>query len=371
MAKDYYEILGVARNATKEQIKEAYRNLAMKWHPDRNKEKEAEEKFKAISEAYAVLSDEQKRQQFDSYGSNDFSRMYTQEDIFKNANFDEIFRNSGFGGAFGDEFQGIFESMLFGGGRGSRSRRSGNLQYGIEITLEDAANGVEKEISIPRQKICEHCKGSGSEDGKRTVCDVCKGAGQVRSAQTSGYSQFITIMPCRKCGGEGKITTNVCKACKGQGSRKVQEELKVKIPKGAHDGFALRLKGKGNHIDGHEGDLFLVISVLEHEFFKRENEDIFIEYNIPFTVAAIGGEVEVPTLYGKVNLKIPAGTQVGKTFRLHGKGIFDLHTESNGDQYVKIGIDVPERLSKRQRELLEEFEKENKESKKGFFGKFF
>ncbi|MFH1443346.1 MAG: molecular chaperone DnaJ [Candidatus Micrarchaeota archaeon] len=370
MAKDYYEILGVPRSAGKEQIKDAYRKLAMKWHPDVSKEKEAEARFKEISEAYAVLSDEGKKQQYDAYGSTDFSRRYTQEDIFRNTDFETIFRTMGFGGgAFGDDFSDLFGRMFFGG-EGGRRGHGEDLQYEIGVSLQDAANGVEREFTIPRMAKCEHCKGSGSGDGKRSECGTCRGSGQVRNVRQSGFSQFISIMPCRNCGGSGKVITDPCKACKGSGRVKADETLKVHIPKGAYDGFAMRLKGKGNYSEGHEGDLYLVISIARQKTFRREGGDLHCEAEVPFAVAALGGEIEVPGIDGKISLKIPPGTQPGKIFRLHGKGVYDLRTRETGDEYVRVNIIVPEKLSKRQRELLEEFEKENKKER-GFFGKIF
>ncbi|HLC47460.1 MAG TPA: molecular chaperone DnaJ [Candidatus Norongarragalinales archaeon] len=370
MARDYYDILGVPRGASKEQIKEAYRSLAMQWHPDRNKSKDAEGKFKEISEAYAVLSDEQKRKQYDAYGSADFSRMYSQEDIFRGANFEEVFRNMGFGQSFfGSDFESIFNQMVFGAGHERGGGES--LQYGLEITLEEASRGIEREIAIPRKSRCNSCNGSGSADGKKGVCGVCKGSGQLRSARQSGYSQFVTIMPCRNCGGEGKAISTPCKACKGEGSIGTQDKFKVKIPKGAYDGFALRIKGKGNFAISREGDLYLVISVVRHALFEREGGNIHFEAKISFGTAALGGEIEVPTLEGKVKLRIPPGTQPGTVFRLHGKGIYDLRISRIGDEYVKAVIDVPGKLSKKARALLEEFERENARERGGFFGSIF
>ncbi|MFH0972093.1 MAG: molecular chaperone DnaJ [Candidatus Micrarchaeota archaeon] len=370
MEKDYYGILGVPRSATKGQIKDSYRKLAFEWHPDRNKTKDAEEKFKRITEAYAVLSDDQKKQQYDAYGSADFSKMYSQEDIFKNSNFEEIFRNIGFGSdTFGEEFGSIFGRMFFGGM--GRKRHGEDLQYEVRISLEDAAHGVAKEIHVQRMKNCESCDGTGSADSKKSDCSVCKGTGQVRNVRQTGYSQYISIMPCGNCNGTGKASINECKTCHGKGGVTTEEKLGLKIPKGAYEGYALRIRGKGNAIEGHEGDLYLVISVAEHPVFKRDAQDIYCEEKIPFSVAVLGGEVEVPTLEGTVKLRIPAGTQVGKTFRLHGKGIFDLRIGAAGDEYVRISIDVPQKLSKRQRELLEELDKEGGKTRKRFFGKFF
>ncbi len=366
MARDYYEVLGMPRNAAKEQIKDAYRKLAMEWHPDRNKSKEAEERFKEISEAYAVLSDDEKKAQYDAYGSAGFSRMYTREDIFRDADFEEVFSKMGFGSVFGRGFGDIFSNMFFSG----RRRGGEDLQYELELTLEEVAKGAEKEISINRLKACDNCHGTGSADGKKAICKNCNGTGQVRSSRRAGYSEFVTITPCRICGGEGKTLTSPCKSCHGQGNKKGTEHFEVKVPKGAYNGFALKLKGKGNMVEGEEGNLYLIIRIAEHEYFKRDGGDIHFIMTIPFTTAALGGEVEVPTLHGKIKLKIPPGTEAGKSFRLHGKGTYDLRFGETGDQIVRVNIDIPKKLSKKQRSLLEEFQKESHEHK-GFFGRFF
>ncbi|MFH1750284.1 MAG: molecular chaperone DnaJ [Candidatus Micrarchaeota archaeon] len=367
MAKDYYEILGVPRDAGAEQIKQAYRTLAMEWHPDRNKSKGAEERFKEISEAYAVLSDDQKRRQYDAYGSTGFSRKYTQEDIFRSTDFGEIFRNMGFGESFfGEDFGDLFGRMFFRGGA-----EDGNLQYSLEIRLEEAAEGAEKELSVPALRKCGSCVGSGSADGKKGTCSACRGSGRMQNARQMGFSQFISIMPCRNCGGEGKAISTPCRECRGAGRVKAQERIRVKVPKGAYNGFALRLRGKGNFANGREGDLYLVISIAEHEYFTREGPNIHYEAKIPFATAVLGGEARVPTLSGEVGLKIPAGTQPGKIFRMHGKGIYDIRLGHEGDEYVRIDIDVPSKITKRQRELLEEFGEQGKGQRKGFFGKLF
>ncbi|MEK6953636.1 MAG: molecular chaperone DnaJ [Candidatus Micrarchaeota archaeon] len=371
MPKDYYQILGVPRDASKEQIKDAYRKLALEWHPDRNKSAGAEDRFKQISEAYAVLSDGQKRSQFDQFGSDDFSRRYSQQDIFRGADFSQIFQNMGFGGPlFGDDFENLFGQMM-SGGRGRARAHGEDLQMQLEVTLEEAAMGIDREIAIPRRMKCSSCNGTGSKDGKKATCSACKGVGQVKSARQMGYSSFITIMPCRQCGGEGSVIATPCAECKGSGAIKKEDAFKVKIPKGIYDGFALRIRGKGNSRAGHEGDLYIMISIAKHEFFERDIADIHMEAKIPFSIAAIGGEMEVPTLWGDVKLKIPPGTQAGKIFRLHGKGMFDLRVGGIGDEYVKIAIHVPQKLTKKQHELLEEFTREEERGGKGFFGKFF
>ncbi|MBI5225402.1 molecular chaperone DnaJ [Candidatus Micrarchaeota archaeon] len=369
MAKDYYEILGVAKSASKEEIKDAYRKLALEWHPDRNKARDAEEKFKKISEAYAVLSDDQKKSQYDAYGSNDFSRMYSEEDIFRNADFEGIFKNMGFGGSFfGKEFGEAFGRMFSGMGNSGGE----DLHFEAQVTLEEANSGGDKEIEIQRVGKCDECGGSGSLDGKKAICQTCRGSGQVKTIRSMGFSQFVTIGTCRNCQGLGKTNSNPCKKCKGNGGVKKSERLKVHIPRGAYQGLVLKIQGKGNYADEEEGDLFLILSIAKHKGFRRENGNIYSEIQVPFTTAALGGEIEIPTLHGNSKLEIPQGTQAGKTFQLEGKGSYDLRVRKTGDHIVRIEIEIPKSISRRQKELLEEFAKESKEHKgRGFFGKMF
>lgn len=373
--KDYYAILGVQRNATPAQIKDAYRKLALQYHPDRNKSAGAEEKFKQISEAYAVLSDDEKRRSYDEWGGEGFSQRFTQEDIFRNADFsdfEDIFRHFGFGGRDSSPFSGVFSDLFSGFRRG----RGEDSFAEAELTLEEAAKGVEKEISLKRFADCRRCNGTGSEDRRLSTCSACDGTGQKRSARRVGYSQFINIITCPACRGTGRIASKPCHSCGGSGKERTAEKLAVKIPAGVGDGFRLRIAGKGQaseEIGEPPGDLYVAVRVKRHPVFERQGADLLLEQKITFALAALGGEIEVPTLSGKAAVKIPAGTQSGTVFRLKGKGVYDLRERRHGDELVKVTVEVPARLSKRQRELLEEFDKESGGGGrgKGFFKKFF
>lgn len=343
--KDYYKTLGVSRDATQDEIKKAFRQLALKYHPDRNNgDKTSEEKFKEINEAYSCLGDTEKRLNYDRYG--------TAEGI--GAGFGT---GAGSGGAaFTDIFEDIFEDFFgtFGGFKKARPTKGADLRYNLNITLEEAAFGCEKTIKIPRWQTCDVCSGTGSEPGKQpAACSTCKGTGHIRFQQ--GF--FSVSKTCGKCHGTGKIITNPCRACSSNGKVRVQREISVKIPAGVDTGSRLRLSGEGDFgsYGGPPGDLYVVMSVEEHNFFKRDGMDIYCEIPISFPKAVFGGEVEVPTLNGPTKLKIPAGASSGKSFHLKGKGVPKLGSHQRGDQIVSIYIDVPKKLTPRQKELLEEF----------------
>jgi molecular chaperone DnaJ len=369
--KDYYEILGVPRNATLEQIKDAYRTLALKYHPDRNKSPDAEEKFKEISEAYAVLSDPQKRAEYDQYGHAGFDQRYTQEDIFRNVNFEDLFREFGFSfGGFGFPFEDLFESSMFG--RKRRRGRGADLEYELEISLEEAAKGTKKGITFKRNRPCEHCKGTGAEIGSKiSVCQKCGGTGQIKiSKKLGGFGSFTSITTCPVCSGAGKKPEKVCKVCKGTGNMLYDEKIEVEIPAGVESGTKLKVSGMGENGPTAAGDLYLNIRVKEHPQFKREGNDIYLDWPITFVQAALGAEIEVPTLYGKVKLKIPPGTQTHTLFRLKGEGMPSIYRRGKGDQYVRVIVKTPTHLTEKQKKLLEEFD-ENYQEKKGFFDKMF
>jgi len=354
--KDYYEILGVPRNATKEQIKEAYRRLVMQYHPDRNKSPDAEEKFKEISEAYAVLSDDEKRAQYDQFGHAGIDERYTAEDIFRGADFETIFRDLGFGFDFDDIF-----SRFFGGRRIYEESRGRDISMTLTITLEEAASGTTKEIQVPRTERCKACNGSGARHGTSpTVCPRCQGRGQVQYVRRMGFTQIFTATTCNVCGGSGSIIENPCPECRGTGLVEVYRKIRVNIPAGVDEGFTLRLRGEGDiHPQTKKpGDLFLTISIAPHKYFKREGDDLIFETYISFPQAALGTEIAVPTLDGHTWLKIPPGTQSGTIFRLRGKGMPRLNKYGRGDLLVKVNIKVPTKLSERQKALLREFEKE-------------
>jgi len=372
--RDYYEVLGVQKNATLDEIKKAYRESALRYHPDRvphEQKKEAEEKFKEISEAYAVLSDSNKRALYDQYGHAGIDQKYAYEDIFKGADFSSVFQDLGDFGVGGGLFEEIFGDLgfdIFGerqGRRSSGSRRRGrDLQISVDITLEEAAGGTEKTITIPRYETCSVCSGSGAKPGtKRITCPQCKGSG--RTVVSSGFFQLAQT--CSRCGGEGSAIQSPCPQCHGEGKTKVTGKIKVKIPAGVDAGSNLRVRGEGEAGTASRGDLYVVIEVKPHPLFQRHNNDIVTEIDISLAKAILGGEIEVPTLNGKVSMKIPQGTQSGKIFRLREKGIPDLHGRGIGDELVRVNVQIPTRLSAEQRKLIEEFsrlsgEESNKES---------
>lgn len=362
MAKeDYYELLGVEKSVTAEELKKAYRKKAVQYHPDKNPgDKAAEEMFKKVSHAYEVLSDAEKRAAYDRYGPAAFEGgagaagprggggmggggFHDPFDIFR-----EVFgQQGGRGGG------GIFEEM-FGGGGGGGGRDGADLRYDLEITLEDAARGVEKEISFRKQMACERCDGSGAEPGsKRVTCSTCRGAGQVR--RSGGIITFTQT--CPSCGGAGTRIEKPCSGCRGEGRVARNTKLNVRIPPGVDTGSRLRSSGNGEAglAGGQAGDLYIVLTVKEHELFERQGDDLFCEIPIKFTLAALGGSIEVPTLSGKAALKIPHGTQSGTTFRLRGRGMPSLRGGAQGDQLVRVQVEVPTVLSGEQRRLLEEF----------------
>ncbi|MFA4843219.1 MAG: molecular chaperone DnaJ [Candidatus Omnitrophota bacterium] len=359
--RDYYEILGVQKGASADDIKAAYRSLALKYHPDRvspDKKKEAEERFKGISEAYAVLSDPQKRSQYDQFGHAGIDSRYSYEDIFKGADFSSIFEDMDSGG-------GIFEEVLssfgiFGAGS-SRRARSGlrhgrDLEYEIEISFEEAAFGVKKTINIPRYELCDVCGGSGAKPGtKKTACPACGGRGQI--FHSTGF--FSIAQTCPKCRGEAYVIKNPCVKCNGGGRVKVTKKIEVTIPQGVDTGSRLRVQGEGEagSKDAPHGDLYIYINVKEHPIFQRHGYDIICEVPISFTLASLGGEIEVPTLNGGVVMKMPEGTQSGRVFRISGKGVKNLRGYGYGDQLVKIIVETPMHLNSEQKQLLREFEK--------------
>jgi len=364
--KDYYEVLGVPRDSSEKDIKGAYRKLAMKYHPDRSEEPDAEEKFKELSEAYAVLSDPEKRAKYDQFGHAGINSQYSQEDLFRGVNFEDLLRGFGFGGGAGrGGGESIFD-MFFGGGRGQPARGR-DLRYDIDISLEQAASGLESTIEVPRTENCPTCHGSGAKPGTNpTTCSNCRGSGQITRAQNTPFGQMVSTSPCPKCGGRGQIVVTPCSDCSGSGRVRKNRKINIKIPPGVEDGQHLKLRGQGDSAGpGMEnGDLYVVISVRPHPLFQRVESDLLMETPISFTQAALGTDLEVATLSGRAKIKVPAGTQTGTIFRLRGKGMPRLQGLGSGDLHVKVRIKTPSSLTERQRQLLEALAAEFGEKRK-------
>ena len=336
--RDYYEVLGVDRGVSESELKKAYRRLAMKHHPDRNEgDSDAEVKFKEAKEAYEVLADTQKRAAYDQFG---------------HAGVDPSAGGGPGGEGFGDVFGDIFGDIFGGGGGGrSRQRRGSDLRYRMELSLEEAVRGVEKKIEVPRMENCESCKGSGAAAGsKPKTCDTCAGRGQVR--MTQGF--FSVQQACPACRGQGTTIDDPCRPCGGQGQVRKTRTLSVKIPAGVDEGDQVRLTGEGESGGAgiQSGDLFVQVSLKSHKLFQREGDDLHCDVPIAFAILALGGELEVPTLDGRAKLKIPAGTQSSKVFRLRGKGVTNVRHGHTGDLYCKISAETPINLNKEQKDLL-------------------
>ncbi|MBA7481789.1 Chaperone protein DnaJ [subsurface metagenome] len=341
--RDYYEVLGIARNATDEEIKRAFRKLAFKYHPDRNRDDGAEERFKEVNEAYEVLADSDKRAAYDRFGHGGAGGFFGRG--FEGFNF----------GGFGD----IFDAFFGGATTATRQapQRGADLQYRFTITFEEAAFGCEKEINILRTENCSLCQGIGCKPGSQpSRCPNCNGTGQVHRVQQSIFGRFTSTATCSQCHGEGRIITEPCSLCQGTGKEKRQRSILVKIPAGVDDGTQIRLMGEGETgtRGGSSGNLYITLSVLSHQFFTRDGDNTLYELPINFAQAALGIEVEVPTLDGEVKLKIPAGCQTGKVFQFKNKGIPHLHRSGRGDQLVTLRVVTPDKLTKKQRQLFQE-----------------
>jgi len=369
--RDYYEVLGVEKSASAEEIKKAYRKKAMQFHPDRNPgDKTAEEKFKEVGEAYEVLSDDDKRARYDQFGFQGVDPNFGG--------------GSGFGGGFGGfgdfgDLGDIFGSFFGGGSRRSAStnapRRGENVGARLELTFEEAAFGCEKEVSAQRIENCASCNGSGSADGTVETCSNCHGTGQVRTVQNFMGMQMQSTSACPQCGGRGKIIKTPCGTCKGKGKVRRNKTVKVNVPAGIDHGQSFRLRGEGNcgSNGGPSGDVLVTVDVKKHAIFERDGANVLCEMPITFSQAALGAEIEVPTLDGKVRYNVPEGTQTGTTFRLKGKGIPYVGYKNRGDQYVTVVVETPTKLTKEQKELLRKLDEAMDEGKtpkrKSFFEK--
>ncbi|MFD1066334.1 molecular chaperone DnaJ [Oceanobacillus locisalsi] len=349
MAKqDYYDVLGVEKGASKDEIKKNYRKLARKYHPDVNNEEGAAEKFKEVKEAYEVLSDDQKRAQYDQFG-----HAGAQSQGF-----------GGFGGGGAQDFGGFSDifDMFFGGGGRSRDpnapQQGDDLQYTLILDFEEAIFGKETDIEVPQEEECDTCHGSGAKPGtKPETCSHCHGSGQLNEEQNTPFGRVVNRRVCHYCNGSGKIIPDKCETCGGAGTVNTKKNIHISIPAGIDEGQQIRVAGKGDagKNGGPAGDLFVVIRVRRHDFYVREGDHIFCELPLTFAQAALGDEIEVPTVHGKVKLKIPAGTQAGKTFRLKGKGSPNVHGRGHGDQYIKVKVMTPTNLSDKQKDLLRQF----------------
>ena len=371
--RDYYEVLGLSKGATEDELKKAYRKLAKKYHPDVNPgDKDAEAKFKEINEAYGILSDPEKKARYDQFGF---------------AGVDPSYGGGGYGGGFdgsfdfgdlGDIFGSFFGGGFGGGGRArSGPQRGESLRTRLTITFEEAAFGCEKEVSIDRVEQCETCKGTGAAPGTSPeTCPACGGSGQVQQRRQTPMGVFATTGPCPRCGGTGKIIASPCKDCGGSGQVRRRKTLKVTIPAGIDNGQIISLRGQGSagKNGGPAGDLQIVITVQPHQLFRRDGADVYCNAPITFTQAVLGGEMEIPTIDGKVKYDIPEGTQTGSTFRLKGKGIPNVNGRGRGDQFVTVYIETPRNLNREQKEALKKFsstlKENNYEERKSFFKKF-
>lgn len=380
-SKDYYEMLGVSKTATDEELKKAYRQLAKKYHPDSHEgqdKKGAEEKFKEISEAYSVLSDKQKRAQYDQFGSN-----------FENAGFGGGAGGYGGGGFGGFDFSGFSGGMdidledilggIFGGGfsssKAERPTKGADLRYNMHITFEEAVFGTSKEINVTRSETCDTCSGNGAKPGTSSVtCDRCGGKGKVQTVQNTIMGSFSQVKTCEKCNGTGKFNPSPCEKCSGSGIVRKSRKINIKIPAGIDDNQAVSLRGEGDigKKGGPNGDLFVVVSVAPHKTFRRKGFDILFDIKVPFVKAALGGSITIPTLEGDMEFNIPEGTETESKFKIRGKGVPSLSGNNRGDLEFIIHVDVPRRLNENQKELLKQFAEsmgDEVNKKKNFFGR--
>ena len=370
--RDYYEVLDIQKNASKDEIKNAYRKLALKFHPDRNKSSDAEEKFKEISEAYAVLSDDEKRTRYDTYGH------VGSDDAFRGSesNFEEVFRDMGFGGFAKTIFEQMFGGRGGGGGRfegsdpfggfgfniGGNRRKGRDILYDMELSLEDVLQGKKDDIELPKFEKCNNCGGTGAAHGtKPRTCNICNGQGQTRRVYNQNrFSTFISLEPCQTCNGKGQVIDKPCNNCLGSGKIKQNKKLKINIPAGVEDGMTLQLTGEGEYSEqGPPGDLLIRLHILPHNLFERlEDGHVLYNLNLDYPNLVLGTEIKIPTLHGHEKLKIPEGTQTNTILKIKGKGLPRYGTYGKGDQLVRIQVKIPNNITEKQRLLLKELNKE-------------
>ncbi|MCL4373865.1 MAG: molecular chaperone DnaJ [Candidatus Marsarchaeota archaeon] len=365
MAKDYYEVLGVGKGASIDDIKRAYRDLALKYHPDRNKDPGAEEKFKEINEAYAVLSDPEKRKQYDAFGPEGFSQRYSPDDIFRGFDFESVFNDifGNMGGFGGDIFENIFGFSPKGG------YDAGNdILARASITLEEAAHGTSRLISVRHSKMCEHCNGTGHEPGSRVVkCDMCNGTGSVRQTRRTPFGIMQTVSTCPKCRGSGKLYEKACRVCNGAGRVQKEDKIEVRIPPGIENGTRLRVKGMGDYGADRTGDLYVEVAIEENDRFERNGNDVYVTQKVPLHIMILGGEIEAPTLEGSKKIRVEEGTQNGTKVTMKGAGMPSFRSGKRGDEIITLVADIPQHISKEQKELIRKFADIDSEKKKHWF----
>ncbi len=344
--KDYYKILGVEKNSSADEIKKAFRQLARKHHPDVNQgNKESEEKFKEINEAFQVLGNSEKKQQYDQYGDSAFNQEDLRNYRNQNFSFEDLFSNGGFGDLF---------NMFSGRGEEEDYEEGADLRFDVEISLEEAFEGIKKEIELDIQEICDKCGGEGAESKDMKICNACQGSGRVKSIKRQGFTQFVSVSPCRECGGRGKIISKHCSKCHGSGKISERKKIEINIPKGVDHGQYLKIPGKG-HLgrNAPAGDLYVVVHLTKHSVFRREGADLFSEKKIDLMTAISGGKIEIEGLGKKLKISLPAGTQSHTHFRLDGQGMPELNSRSRGDLFVNIIVEIPKLDRKKEKKIKE------------------
>ncbi len=361
MAKDFYDVLGVKKGASLDEIKQAYRKLALQYHPDRNKSKEAEEKFKEINEAYAVLSNPEKRKQYDAYGPDQFNQRFSEEDIFRGFDFQNIFRNMGFD--VGDQgFSGfgniddIFDNLFNRGSQYGQGTRGNDILARVRLSMLEAVNGATKTLTIKHIAQCDRCAGTGAEPGSKVItCPTCNGRGQVANARRTPFGVMQTITTCPTCGGSGKVPEKKCRKCGGTGRIQKDDSVEVEIPKGVDTGTRLRLRGLGDYGTSRRGDLYIDVEVEPDPRFKRKGDDLVTTIHVPFYTAILGGTIEAPTIDGSESVKISPGTQSGDTAVIKGKGVPRFNRAGVGDEIIRIQVDLPKKMTQEQEELIRKY----------------